>query len=193
MKRIMWIAVGVIACLCVTAIVSDDVQYMVQAAASHMDRLILGSGNYGTDPNSTADITLQNDEYIANTTDGEVTTNGLWCVDDEPLSKSMVFYVADTGANDVTPGASWTWANDVTIIRMDYRSQTEIGGNAVTATLKTGATTMTCTIDSGAVIGSQTTGVSFSAADACSLNFSDGAAGTGGVGYLTIQYQEKSD
>ncbi len=30
--------------------------------ASNFDRLVLGTGNFGTDPNSTADITLQNDE-----------------------------------------------------------------------------------------------------------------------------------
>lgn len=72
MKRILWIAIGVVACLCVTAIISDDVRYTVQAAASHLDRLVLGSGNYGTDPNTTADITLQNDEYITNATNGTV-------------------------------------------------------------------------------------------------------------------------
>lgn len=42
----------------------------VLAGATNFDRLVLGSGNYGTDPNTTADITLQNDEYISNVTDG---------------------------------------------------------------------------------------------------------------------------
>lgn len=38
--------------------------------ATNFDRLVLGSGNYGEDPNSTADITFQNDEYITNSVDG---------------------------------------------------------------------------------------------------------------------------
>ncbi len=45
---------------------------IVFAAATNYDRLVLGSGNYGTDPNPTADITLQNDEYITNSTDGQI-------------------------------------------------------------------------------------------------------------------------
>ena len=44
----------------------------VAAGVTNFDRLVLGSGNYGTDPNSTADITFQNDEYISNSTDGEL-------------------------------------------------------------------------------------------------------------------------
>jgi len=43
---------------------------VVYAGASNFDRLVLGSGNYGTDPNTTADITFQNDEYISNVVDG---------------------------------------------------------------------------------------------------------------------------
>ena len=42
------------------------------AGASNFDRLVLGSGNYGLDPNPTADITLQNGEYITNSTDGTI-------------------------------------------------------------------------------------------------------------------------
>lgn len=45
---------------------------VVFAAATNFDRLVLGSGNYGTDPNTTADITFQNDEYISNSTDGRL-------------------------------------------------------------------------------------------------------------------------
>ncbi len=41
------------------------------AGASNFDRLVLGSGNYGTDPNTTADITGQNDEYISNYVNGQ--------------------------------------------------------------------------------------------------------------------------
>lgn len=38
--------------------------------ATNFDRIVLGSGNFGEDPNTTADITGQNDEYISNSTDG---------------------------------------------------------------------------------------------------------------------------
>lgn len=38
--------------------------------ATNFDRIVLGEGNFGTDPNTTADITFQNDEYISNSTDG---------------------------------------------------------------------------------------------------------------------------
>lgn len=45
---------------------------IVFAGATNFDRIVLGSGNYGTDPNTSADITLQNDEYIDNSTDGTI-------------------------------------------------------------------------------------------------------------------------
>lgn len=44
--------------------------------ATNFDRLVLGVNNFGEDPNTTADITLQNDEYISNATDGDVTIGG---------------------------------------------------------------------------------------------------------------------
>ena len=40
--------------------------------ATNFDRLVLGSGNFETDPNPTADLTFQNDEYISNSTDGRL-------------------------------------------------------------------------------------------------------------------------
>lgn len=40
--------------------------------ATNFDRIVLGSSNYETDPNSTADITLQNDEFISNASDGAI-------------------------------------------------------------------------------------------------------------------------
>lgn len=43
---------------------------MAYAEATNYDRIVLGSGNYGTDPNTTADLTLQNDEYISNAVNG---------------------------------------------------------------------------------------------------------------------------
>ena len=68
-KKLNWIMLGVLIGLC-AAVFRFDIQDAVQAAASHMDRLVLGSGNYGTDPNTTADITGQYDEYWSNATDG---------------------------------------------------------------------------------------------------------------------------
>lgn len=43
---------------------------MASGQASNFARIVLGTANYGTDPNTTADITFQNDEYIDNSTDG---------------------------------------------------------------------------------------------------------------------------
>ncbi|MFX0184090.1 MAG: hypothetical protein ACFE95_13490 [Candidatus Hodarchaeota archaeon] len=45
---------------------------MAAGQASNFARIVLGTSNYGTDPNTTADITLQNDEYITNSTDGTI-------------------------------------------------------------------------------------------------------------------------
>lgn len=38
--------------------------------ATNFDRIVLGESNFGEDPNSTADITGANDEYISNATNG---------------------------------------------------------------------------------------------------------------------------
>lgn len=43
---------------------------MLMAGATNFDRLVLGSDNYGADPNTSADIVFQNDEYVDNSTDG---------------------------------------------------------------------------------------------------------------------------
>ena len=40
------------------------------AGAVNFDRIVLGTSNYDSDPNPTADVTMQNDEYITNVTDG---------------------------------------------------------------------------------------------------------------------------
>lgn len=40
------------------------------SGATNFDRLVLGEANYGEDPNTTADITGQNDEYWSNYTNG---------------------------------------------------------------------------------------------------------------------------
>lgn len=176
-KKIMGLlAVGMVLGILTTLLISDQVR---EAAAGSWTKFTR--------------IRLENNEEVYNSADGEVGTDGVWCVDGEPLSKSLTFYVADTGATDKDPAAKWLWQNDVTVVRSDYYSQTEIGTNAVTAVIKSGTNTTTCTIDSGETFGSQTTDVSFTAADVCSLSLSDGAAGTGGIGYFVIQYTEKSD
>lgn len=43
----------------------------VLPGATNFDRLVLGEDNFGEDPNTTADITGQNDEYLSNYTNGE--------------------------------------------------------------------------------------------------------------------------
>jgi hypothetical protein len=52
--------------------------------ATNFDRLVLGEGNFGEDPNTTADITGANDEYISNVSNGswnfgaaDLTTTGV--------------------------------------------------------------------------------------------------------------------
>lgn len=45
--------------------------------ATNFDRIVLGEGNFGSDPNATADITLQNDEYISNSSDDTVSISGV--------------------------------------------------------------------------------------------------------------------
>lgn len=42
------------------------------SGATNFTRLVLGESNYGTDPAPTADIVLQNDEYISNSSDGTI-------------------------------------------------------------------------------------------------------------------------
>jgi hypothetical protein len=46
------------------------VGFIMGGGASNFDRLVLGEANFGEDPNTTADITGQNDEYISNYTNG---------------------------------------------------------------------------------------------------------------------------
>lgn len=57
----------------ITGVVLFTLFVLVFAGATNFDRIVLGSGNYNSDPNTTADITLQNDEYISNYTDGTIT------------------------------------------------------------------------------------------------------------------------
>lgn len=56
---------GIVSLLLVLSVI-----VMASGQASNFARIVLGTANYGTDPNTTADITFQNDEYISNATDG---------------------------------------------------------------------------------------------------------------------------
>jgi hypothetical protein len=47
------------------------VGFIMGGGASNFDRLVLGEANFGEDPNTTADITGQNDEYISNYVNGQ--------------------------------------------------------------------------------------------------------------------------
>ena len=44
--------------------------FIMAGGASNFTRIVFGDANFGTDPNPTADITGQNDEYISNYVDG---------------------------------------------------------------------------------------------------------------------------
>ncbi len=76
-----------------------------KAGATNFDRIVLGESNFGTDPNTTADITLQNDEYITNAVDGLVNivspslkVSSTVCVTDTFTTTSDTDNVAITGA-----------------------------------------------------------------------------------------------
>lgn len=69
LRKLTLIMLGVLIGLCVS-VFRGDIRDFAWAAVTHYDRLVLGTGNFGTDPNTTADITMQYDEYITNATDG---------------------------------------------------------------------------------------------------------------------------
>jgi len=62
-------------------------------SASNFDRIVLGEGNYGEDPNTTADITGQNDEYISNY------TNGVWDFGSATLRTTGVIGYTESGVD----------------------------------------------------------------------------------------------
>ncbi len=67
-------------------------------SATNFDRLVLGSANYGTDPNPTADITFQNDEYISNATDGVMKITGQIQTDAGSQSSPTYSFSTSTGS-----------------------------------------------------------------------------------------------
>lgn len=66
------ISITVILFICLSGLLYVNGHTANKASASNFDRLVLGSGNYGTDPNPTADITYQNGEYVSNAVDGQL-------------------------------------------------------------------------------------------------------------------------
>jgi len=68
------------------------VGFALGSGATNFDRLVLGSGNYGTDPNSTADITFQNDEYIDNSTNGVLDVGSANITSDGSNTLSLINY-----------------------------------------------------------------------------------------------------
>lgn len=80
-------------------------------AASNFDRLVLGSGNYETDPNSTADITFQNDEYLTNYTDGTIATNAAM-----DFGGSLTLENDETIANSTDADLLFTFNDDATTL-----------------------------------------------------------------------------
>ena len=66
--------------------------------ATNFDRIVLGSGNFGEDPNTTADITGQNDEYISNY------SNGTWDFGSATLSTSGTISSATSTPTTLTVG-----------------------------------------------------------------------------------------
>ena len=69
---------------------------LIYAGATNFDRIVLGSGNYGTDPNSTADLTFQNDEYITNATDGVLDAGSANLTSDGTNTFSRINYAGVT-------------------------------------------------------------------------------------------------
>lgn len=68
--------------ICLYLVMVFGVGYMagVNLGATNFGRIVLGDDNIGEDPNPTADITGQNDEYISNY------TNGTWNMGDANLT-----------------------------------------------------------------------------------------------------------
>ena len=130
---------------------------VLYAGATNFDRIVLGEGNYGTDPNSTADITLQNDEFITNSTDGIVgfgaanlSTTGTFSSGAITLTTAM-----DADSQNITLLDTLTFVNSELI---ENRTNCQIGFGAAnlltTGTINTGAATLASgIITAGATVG----------------------------------------
>ena len=93
----------------------------VMAGVTNFDRLVLGSSNYGTDPNTTADITFQNDEYISNATDGTLEINAATINVNATVAGSNVFATTATADTVVISG---TLSTDYFLVTGVYTSGT---------------------------------------------------------------------
>lgn len=101
-----------------TAVASTVLLFgFILAGVTNFDRLVLGSGNYDTDPNTTADITLQNDEYISNATDGTMELNAATLNVNGTVAGTNVF--TTTAAAD-TVVISGTLTTDIFIVTGVY-------------------------------------------------------------------------
>lgn len=90
----------------------------VLAGATNLDRIVLGSANYGADPNTTADITMQNDEYISNATDGEVEISGTLNLSATVYGENVFTTTAETDTVTISGAA----ATDTYIITGEFTS-----------------------------------------------------------------------
>ena len=86
---------------------------ILAAGATNFDRLVLGSGNYSTDPNTTADITLQNDEYISNATDGVIELNAATLNVNATVAGTNIFATTDSADTVVISG---TLSSDIFVV-----------------------------------------------------------------------------
>lgn len=81
--------------------------------ATNFDRIVLGSANYSEDPNTTADITLQNDEYISNATDGTISFGSANVLTTGSITGSLA---GDTNSFQKTPDTNREKFYDTTTI-----------------------------------------------------------------------------
>ncbi len=103
-------------------------------SATNFDRLVLGSGNYDTDPNATADITLQNDEYISNATDGVIELNAATLNVNGTVAGTNVFSTTDTADTVVIAG---TLSTDIFVVSGVYTGGTVDQQDVLQALAKT--------------------------------------------------------
>jgi hypothetical protein len=163
---------------------------------------------------NTPEFTGTNDETISNATNGtwdfgaaHLTTTGkanaddsiktakAFYVDQAPILKTMVF-----GHLDSLSQAAATWPavitleSDITVLRAQVATRNNVATAACAVVFFSGSNRDSVSVASGAATGSNTTDVSFSAADVCSLKVVPGASATGGIApVVTLQFTDKSD
>ena len=135
-------------------------------AGTNFDRIVLGSGNYGEDPNTTADITLQNDEYISNSVNGRIDfgaanllttgTIGAGAATFTSLGAFTLTGALDADSNDITYVDSLRFANGE-FINNSVNGRLDFGAANLltTGTFGAGAATLT-SISAHTIVGSIT-------------------------------------